>query len=98
MRLLKIVLVSGVVFAGWGQSAVQARPKLYTMSCGQAQSFIQKSGSAVVDTSPTTFKKIVANGQYCERTERLRPYYTQTRDNPKCNVGYRCARRTMTGR
>lgn len=90
MRLGKLFVLSVGVLAIMAQAGVEARTSIYSMSCEQAQSYIKKQGAAVVDTSPTTFYRIVTNRSYCQPEERLRRYYNRTSDNPKCNLGFEC--------
>lgn len=94
MRFFQVFLVSSILLTISAQVSVEARTAIYTMSCAQAQSYIRQRGAAVVDTGPRTFERVVTNRSYCDFDERLRPFYNRTRDNPKCNVGFECFRRT----
>lgn len=73
-------------------ATAQARPDTRSMSCAQAQAFIQQNGAVVMSTGPYTYSRFVADRRYCPHYEILKPNYGPTRDNPQCPVGYRCER------
>ncbi|WP_346898417.1 hypothetical protein [uncultured Roseibium sp.] len=76
-----------------GSVAAEARPSLYTMSCSQAQAFVQRQGSVVANTGPMTYERFVSDGKYCDRSQRPVSAYITTRDNAQCRIDYRCAGR-----
>jgi len=86
----RMVLTAGSVLM-LGSVAAEARPSLYTMSCAQAQAFVQRQGSVVANTGPMTYEKFVSNGKYCDRTQRAVSAHVQTRDNAQCRIDYKCA-------
>lgn len=88
------VLISGLVMLSAG--AAQARPSLYTMTCTEAQAFVQSEGAVVADTGPQTSARIVANGSYCDRMQIIKVFFGKTRDNPQCRIGFRCANDQMS--
>ncbi|WP_346908465.1 hypothetical protein [uncultured Roseibium sp.] len=77
-------------------TAAQARPSLYTMTCSQAQAFVQNKGAVVVDTAPNVTRRVVANGSYCDRLQKTKPFFAKTTDNPQCRIGLRCATELMS--
>lgn len=79
-----------------GVTAAQARPSLYTMTCSEARAFVRNKGAVVVDTAPNVTRRIVADGSYCDRLQRTKPFFGKTRDNPQCRIGLRCATETMS--
>lgn len=93
MRSLKTLMIAGMSLVMFGLAGAEARPKVYQMSCAQAQSLVQRSGAVVVDTSPTTFHRVVASRAYCDYDQRVRNYYTRTKDVAQCAIGFECFRR-----
>jgi hypothetical protein len=93
MRSFKTLMIAGTALVLLGQAGAEARPKVYQMSCAQAQSLVQRSGAVVVDTSPTTFRRVVSNRSYCDYDQRVRNFYTRTRDVAQCAIGFECFRR-----
>lgn len=87
-------LMAGLLIMTAG--AAQARPSLYTMTCSEAQAFIQSKGAVVADTGPQTSARIVANGSYCDRMQIIKVFFGKTRDNPQCRIGFRCANDQMS--
>lgn len=67
-----------------------ARPASYKMSCNSAQNLVARHGAVVMDTSPTTFDRYVANLNFCMPGEALKPQWVQSRDTPQCFIGYTC--------
>jgi hypothetical protein len=88
------VLIASLVILGAG--AAQARPSLYTMTCSEAQAFVQSKGAVVANTGPQTSTRIVANGSYCDRMQIIKAFFGKTRDNPQCKIGFRCANDQMS--
>ncbi|WP_346908469.1 hypothetical protein [uncultured Roseibium sp.] len=86
----RTLLAAGAVLV-LGGVAAEARPSLYTMSCGQAQAFVQRQGSVVANTGPMTYERFVTDGKYCDRSQRAVSAYVKTRDNAQCRIDYRCA-------
>lgn len=93
MRSLKTLMIAGTALVLLGQAGAEARPKVYQMSCSQAQSLVQRSGAVVVDTSPTTFHRVVASRAYCDYDQRVRNYFARTKDGAQCAIGFECFRR-----
>jgi len=85
----RIVLTAGAVLA-LSSAAVEARPSLHTMSCAQAQAFVQSHGSVVANTGPMTYQKFVSQSRYCDRGQRAVSTYVKTRDNARCRIDYAC--------
>lgn len=86
----RMVLAAGAVLA-LGSVAAEARPSLYTMTCAQAQAYVQRQGSVVANTGPMTYEKFVSSGKYCDRSQRAVSTYIGTRDNAHCRIDYKCA-------
>lgn len=70
----------------------QARPDTRSMTCAQAQAFIQQHGAVVMSTGTYTYSRFIADRRYCPHYEILEPNYGPTLDNPKCPIGYGCRR------
>ncbi|WP_202395836.1 hypothetical protein [Stappia sediminis] len=71
-------------------SANAARPDTRAMTCGQAQSLVQRYGAVVMTTGQYTYFRFVADRGFCDAWETLQPKVAPTRDNPRCIVGYAC--------
>lgn len=67
-----------------------ARPATYRMTCASAQRLVQQQGGVVLDTSPTTFDRYVADVRFCMPQQALRPQWVPAKDNPQCFIGYTC--------
>ncbi|MCK7614141.1 hypothetical protein [Roseibium sediminicola] len=71
--------------------AQAGRPDTRRLTCNEAQQLVQKSGSIVMTTGPSTFEKFVANASYClPQSNQVRANFAPTKDNPECAVGNRC--------
>lgn len=70
-----------------------ARTDPRSLSCQQARDLVRNSGSIVMNTGPNTWAQIVSSGVQC-RGSSPRSQTVQTRDNPRCNVGFVCRPRT----
>ncbi|WP_346908466.1 hypothetical protein [uncultured Roseibium sp.] len=88
--------VAGLVILGAG--AAQARPSLYTMTCSQAQAFVESKGAVVADTAPNISARIVANASFCDRLQNTKPLFGKTTDNPQCRIGFSCATTSMSSK
>ena len=60
------------------------------MSCAQAQSLVARHGAIVMTTGRHTYQRFVAGPRFCDHWEVVRPEVQQTRDAPRCLVGYIC--------
>lgn len=67
-----------------------ARPASYKMACTSAAGLVARQGGVVMDTSPTTFDRYVANVRFCMPGQVLKPEWVRARDTPQCFVGYTC--------
>lgn len=68
----------------------QSRPSSTAMTCQQARGFVASRGAAVLGTGGMTYDRFVRDRQYCEATEITSNAFVPTRDNPQCQIGYRC--------
>lgn len=68
----------------------QARPDTRSMTCAQAQAFVQQRGAVVMSTGQYTYDRFVASRAYCMRDEIVKPLYAPTRDTAQCPVAYEC--------
>ena len=80
--LMTAVLVAGDAFA--------QRASTTAMTCGQARSFIQAQGAAVIGTGGQTYDRYVRDRSFCEATEVTKTSFVPTRDTASCFIGYRC--------
>ncbi len=71
-------------------SAAQARHDSLGMSCSQANALVRSHGGIVIGTGPDIYDRFVAGCSFCPDMSYLQPAWIKTRDNPQCNVGYRC--------
>lgn len=75
----------------------QAMPNSLTMSCAQAQALVAREGAVVIGTGPDLFDRYVTNPGYCQ-SQRSKPAWIPTRDNPQCLVGQECRERRIRWR
>lgn len=78
-------------------ASAQAMPNSLTMSCAQAQALVARQGAVVIGTGPDLFDRYVTNPGYCQ-SQRSRPAWIPTRDNPQCLVGQECRERRIRWR
>ncbi|MFN4273719.1 MAG: hypothetical protein ACK4F5_12985 [Aliihoeflea sp.] len=92
MRIQKAILAAilAVMVPAASAALAQSRPDARTMSCAQAQAFIQNSGAVVLTTGRHTFDRYVADSSYCSWPDTSVPATIQTRDG-MCTV-FRCGR------
>lgn len=67
-----------------------ARPASYKMTCAAVQALVGRQGGVVMDTSPTTFDRYVANLRFCMPGQALKPEWVPARDTRQCFAGYTC--------
>ncbi|MXN65812.1 hypothetical protein GR183_12935 [Stappia sp. GBMRC 2046] len=72
------------------EARAQARPDTRSMTCAQAQAFVQQRGAVVMSTGQYTYDRFVASRAFCMRDEILKPLYAPTRDTAQCPVAYEC--------
>lgn len=87
----RILLAAALMTALGVQAHARTDPR--SLSCQQAQDLVRRSGSIVMNTGPNTWAQIVSSGVQC-RGSSPRSQSVQTRDNPRCNVGFVCRPRT----
>ncbi|WP_371346865.1 hypothetical protein [Ancylobacter sp. IITR112] len=78
-------------------AAAQAMPNSLNMSCAQAQALVAREGAVVIGTGPNLFDRYVTDAGYCS-TQRSKPAWIATRDNPQCLVGQECRERRFRWR
>ncbi|MEO0327640.1 MAG: hypothetical protein AAF217_03485 [Pseudomonadota bacterium] len=76
----------------------QARPDVRKMTCSQAQSLIKKQGAIVVTTGQYTYERVVSTRRFCQMTETTRQFFTETKNNQRCNIGRLCVERIFSER
>jgi hypothetical protein len=70
-----------------------ARPDTRTMTCAQAQTYVQQNRAIVMTTGQNTYTRIVSGQGSCSQSQTTRRLSAPTVDNPKCQVGYECRER-----
>lgn len=70
-----------------------ALPAAYSMTCSEAAGLVSACGAVVMDDTPSTYERYVADSRYCDVENVLRPEWITIRDNPAYFVGYICAQR-----
>ncbi len=80
-----VALAASVSFASAG-----TRPDTRSMTCSQAQSFVQQSGAVVMTTGEFTYDRFVADLAYCDHGQRLKLNLAPTADAAECTVGFYC--------
>lgn len=78
-------------------ASAQAMPNSLTMSCAQARALVARQGAVVIGTGPDLFDRYVSNPGYCQ-SQRSKPAWIPTRDNPQCLVGQECRERRIRWR
>lgn len=71
-----------------------ALPAAYSMTCSAAAGLVSDRGAVVMEDSPSTYQRYVADSPYCYVENTLRPEWIAARDNPGCFVGYICVQRS----
>ncbi len=85
------IIATGIALCLLSSSAfAQARPEISTMSCSAAAAMVSSRGAVVASTGPNSFERLVSHAGYCTRGERTVPFFTRTKDNAACMVGYEC--------
>lgn len=87
---MKIALLSAVLALAATGALAQPRPSTQAMTCGQTQGLVAARGAVVLNTSPTTYDRIVAARAFCQINETIEPVWAPARDTPQCPIGYRC--------
>lgn len=90
LRPIAVALAGLALVAGLPKPAEAQRPDLRRMSCAQAQSLVARHGAIVMTTGRHTYQRFVAGPRFCDHWEVVRPEVQQTRDAPRCLVGYIC--------
>ena len=78
-------------------ASAQAMPNSLTMSCAQARALVAREGAVVISTGPGLFDRYVTDAGYCQ-SQRSKPAWIPTRDNPQCLVGQECRERRIRWR
>ncbi|HRJ69602.1 MAG TPA: hypothetical protein PK812_08340 [Beijerinckiaceae bacterium] len=68
----------------------QPRPMTSAMTCADAQALVKRAGARVLNFTPTTYDRVVADLRFCIIGQTLVPEFAPTRDAPRCFVGYVC--------
>lgn len=84
----RIVLAS--IAAAAMMTAADARPMSTAMSCAAVQQTVQRAGAIVMNFTPTTYDRVVANQSHCLYSEVTEPLWVPTRDTRQCFAGYTC--------
>jgi len=94
IAILLSVTVAMVCFAS---TRAEARVNIPRISCAAAQQVVAKSGAAVMTTGRHTFRRFVAHRGFCDRSQDVRPSYTQAADTAYCQVAFECYDRHILG-
>lgn len=89
-RALRALLTLGCAGALALPAAAQSRPVASAMACAEVQALVQRSGALVLNYTPTTYDRVVANGRFCLGGQTTVAEFAPTKDNPRCFVGYTC--------
>lgn len=89
-RALRALLTLGCAGALALPAAAQSRPVASAMACAEVQALVQRSGALVLNYTPTTYDRVVANGRFCLGGQVTVPDFAATRDKRQCFVGYLC--------
>lgn len=87
--ITKVASIAVLIVLASSQFA-SARPDLRRMTCLEARQMVQRNGSVVFTTGPSTFSRYVLDRRFCDRSQAAFPQLGQTRDNPRCLVGLEC--------
>ncbi len=68
----------------------QGLPDTLNMSCAQARAIVRQSGAVVLATGPRLYERYVTARSYCSPDQDTQPAWTETADNPQCQLGDRC--------
>lgn len=85
---LAAILATASVLAA--APAAEARVDARKLTCQQARALVQQQGYVVMSFTNTAYDKVVKNRFFCNRGQVTKPKFTQTLDNPRCNVGGIC--------
>ncbi len=72
------------------EALAQHRANTNGMTCGEARTIVRRSGAVVLSTGTYTYERFVKNRSYCELNQTVKRVYVSTRDDNRCNVGYKC--------
>lgn len=86
-------LMAAAALVAAALSAAEARPMSSRMACTEVQKLVARSGAVVMNFTPATYDRVVADSRWCLRTERLDPLYVPARDSGACFAGYVCRER-----
>jgi hypothetical protein len=90
MRLVLTCVACAASLALAGPAGAQPRPDITAMSCAAAADLVARSGAAILTTGPITYGRFVRDSGFCTIEKATTPAYEQTRDDPRCFIGYRC--------
>lgn len=90
MRRVLTSAALAAALAPAGLAGAQGRPDITAMSCAAAADLVARSGAIVLTTGPITYARFVRDGGFCTVETTTKPAYEQTRDLPRCFVGYLC--------
>ena len=87
---LASALVCGMAVV-FGAQTASARDDSRSFTCSEAQAFVKAKRAVVMATSTFLYYRFVASQAECPRGQAARPAAAPTRDDPRCNVGFRCS-------
>lgn len=88
--MIRVAIVGLMLVAGAVSAAAQSRLDTRKMVCQQAINTVINRGAVVMTTGPGTYERIVADERFCLMGESAERAFAQTRDTPRCFVGYYC--------
>ena len=83
-------LMTAILLSTAGSALAQARPMSSAMPCGAVQALVARSGAVVMNFTPTTYDRVVANQGFCLPSEIAEPLFVPSRDARQCFAGYTC--------
>lgn len=78
------------IFSLIGSVALAARPDAYKMKCDDVRGLVVRQGAAVLNTSATTYERIVKSSAYCAPGETTAPAWIRSKDRLFCYAGLTC--------
>lgn len=90
MRRTKIAATFATLIVSTSLASAGGRPDTRSMTCAQAQSFVQQNGAVVMATGDYTFDRFVTTQAYCLLEETAKIIYAPTLDAAECPVAFYC--------
>ncbi len=92
MQTALILLTAGIIASSLLATSAnaQGRPDTRDMTCDQAKQLVRTNEGIVLSTGPRTYERYVSHVQYCQHNEVVRREWVPTKDNSKCQIGFRC--------